>query len=1306
MSIEKMKNQLAHVMLKDREDLSRRLDRFARRKRSKIQGKKVTRELSYLERRIRASLEERKKRQVRRPAVTYPENLPITSQRAEIVQRIREHQVVIIAGETGSGKSTQIPKMCLEAGRGIRGMIGCTQPRRIAATTISSRIAEELGEEVGRSVGYKIRFRDRTPPSAYIKIMTDGMLLAETQQDPHFYQYDTLIIDEAHERSLNIDFLLGILRKLLPKRPELKVIITSATLDTEKFSKAFTGAPVVGVEGRMYPVDVTFMPMDKALEDAGDQTYVDMAVQAVDKLRVKGLSGDILIFMPTEQDIRETCERIEGRGYSGVTVLPLFARLTAAEQGRVYSVQGRKIVVATNVAETSLTIPGITYVIDTGLARISRYLPNTRTTSLPITPVSRSSADQRKGRCGRVQKGTCIRLYSEEDYASRDKFTPPEILRSNLAEVILRMVFLKLGDIADFPFVDHPSQRSIKDGFDTLVELGAINRIGKDHTLTEKGRLMARMPMDPKISRMVLEAHKEGCVREVAIIASALSIQDPRERPSGRTSEADRVHAPFKASDSDFITLLNIWNGYHHTWGRLKTQNKMRKFCKQHFLSFPRMREWIHIHEQITHILRDQKIPMGARGRREMTPALYAGIHRAILSGYLSNIAVKKEKNIFQSTRGRETMVFPGSTLFNRTPQWIVAAEVVKTSRLFSRTVARIDVSWLEELGGDLCRSHYAGPHWEKSRGEVRAWEQVSLFGLVIVPRRSVSYGPVDPDDAHDIFIRSALVEGEVKENLPFLRHNQALIKRLESLEDKIRRRGILVGEDIMADFYSRRLEGVHDIRTLKKRIRERGGDDFLRLREDDLINAYPEEAELALFPDSMSLGDGDFRVTYNFAPGKEEDGATIAIPTSRVSRIPPEQLEWGVPGLFREKITALIKGLPKRYRKQLVPVGRTVDVILQEMERQERSLLTCLSEFVYRRFAVDIPASVWSSVEIPEYLTLRVAVTDPRGRELESGRDIRLLGRDRQHSGAKATSAPWEAARKKWEREDVKKWDFGTLPESVALGPHQHAYPALATEGNRVNVRLFHTHEEALKSHQEGVQALFCLALGKDLKYLKRGLKIGDGECAGCAYFGGVEKVVNDIYESLLKKLFYRDIRNPEAFASHAESVRPILLKEGRGLRARAIQVLDAYQQVRFTLRSLEKTNRANRAVLSLCGEIQEELDTLLPEDFLHHYSEERLAHIPRYLKAMQIRADRGAHDPVKDQKKGTQAAPFVTAFRKMREEMSPHASPEKRKAMEELHWMMEEYKVSLFAQELKTPLPVSPKRIAERIKDIERMV
>jgi len=657
------------------------------------------------------------------------EQLPIFSAKDAIVQAIRDGQVTIISGETGSGKSTQIPKMCLEAGQGISGKIGCTQPRRIAATTIAHRIAEELSEEIGRSVGYKIRFTDRTSPRAYIKVMTDGMLLAETQRDPWLSEYDTIIVDEAHERSLNIDLLLGLLKTLLPRRRELKVIITSATIDTEKFTTAFEGAAVIEVKGRLYPVEVEYRPADPKLEEAGEISYVDMAVQAVENLRRERAPGDILVFMPTEQDIRETCALLEARKLPQTTVLPLFARLTKQQQQRVFaSFKGNKIVVATNVAETSLTIPNIKYVVDTGLARIPRYLPRSRTTSMAISPISKSSAEQRKGRCGRVRAGVCIRLYSADDYESRSEFTSPEILRSNLAEVILKMLSLRVSNVASFPFLDTPRPRSIKDGLDLLIELGAIEKRDKAITLTVRGKIMARMPLDPQISRIILEAAREGCVEEVAVIASALSIQDPRERPLDKADQADQMHTPFKDPDSDFITLLNIWNRYHRSLDAFKTQSKMRKYCREHFLSFNRMRDWRDIHEQITSIVKGHRGDphFKEKTHRSRTPdSHYAKIHRSILSGYLFNIATKQDRNMYQAAKGREVMIFPGSTLFNRGCAWIVAAEMVKTSRLFARTAARIEPGWLEPLGGSLCRSSYSEPHWVKSRDEVRAYEQV-----------------------------------------------------------------------------------------------------------------------------------------------------------------------------------------------------------------------------------------------------------------------------------------------------------------------------------------------------------------------------------------------------------------------------------------------------------------------------------------------------------------------------------------------------------------------------------------------------
>ena len=1291
-------------MLRDRETLSQRLNKIRQRCSGKGEENLLKRQLISLEKRVEASVLKRQKRLEGRPRISFPESLPIFTRQNEIIRAVRENQVVIISGETGSGKSTQIPKMCLKAGRGIIGKIGCTQPRRIAATTIAERISEELGEEIGQSVGYKIRFRDRTHPDAYIKIMTDGMLLAETQADPDLYEYDTLIIDEAHERGLNIDFLLGILRGLLDTRPELKLIITSATLDTEKFSSAFKDAPVVKVGGRLYPVETEYMPVDPELEDAGDITYVDMALKAVDRLREKRHFGDVLIFMPTEQDILETCERLEGRKVPGTTIMPLFARLSSKEQGRIYRVKGRKIVVATNVAETSLTIPGIKYVIDTGLARISQYLPSTRTTSLPITRISKSSADQRKGRCGRVQKGLCIRLYSEEDYESRPLFTPPEILRSNLAEVILRMMSLNLGDIASFPFVDHPHPKSVKDGFDLLRELGAVKRDGRGYVLTEKGRIMAQMPLDPKISRMMLEARKEGCVREVAVIASALSIRDPRERPLERAAQADQMHAPFKDQASDFITLLNIWNRYHRSWKRLKTQNRMRKFCKEHFLSFPRMREWGYIHDQIKSILKAEKISFGGKRSEEMKNPLYEGIHKSILSGYLSNIAVKKDRNICQGTRGREVMIFPGSTLFNRAPQWIVAAEMVKTSRLFARTTARIDSAWLEPLGADLCRSDYSEPHWEKNRGEVRAFERVTLFGLVIVPRRSVSYGPFDPEESHSVFVRSALVEGAVKEPIPFLTHNRNLAGKLIDVENKLRRRDILVDEEEIAAFYSKRLEGVHDIRTLKKLVRKRGDDTFLRMREEDLIRFPPDRQELAQYPKRVTIGGNRFRTAYQFAPGSEDDGVTISIPSSFAARVPAEKLEWMVPGLFREKVTALVKGLPKRYRKQLVPVSETVEAVLQEMEQGEGSLLTSLAQFIYRRFRVDIPASVWEGVDIPEYLKMRMAITDYQGKELVSGRDIRLL-EQRDDSAAQGKRTPlWEKAQKEWERRGLTAWDFDNLPESISLGPHLMAFPALEPVEAGVNVRLFENHHQALSVHMKGVRTLFLLHFKKDLKFLRRNLSLPEKGSKWAGYFGGIKVIERALYENILRGLFHINLRTREAFDTHARNAGQTMLSQGKAVRDLALKVLEAYHQTRSAIHTIETGNPSNRAVRTLCAHIRADLEALMPEDFLERYDQARLAQIPRYLKAMEIRAERGANDPGRDRTKMEQAEVFIKDYNRIA--LSSHASEEKREALDAYRWMIEEFKVSLLAQELKTAFPVSKKRLTEKKQEIDRMV
>lgn len=1334
--IKQIESRLPAALAVDRHAISREIVRIKSSGAKSPQDKKIAKRLFHLEKRLRASIKKKAWRQENRPDPNYDPALPITAKKDEIIAAVANNPVVIISGETGSGKTTQIPKFCLAAGRGIDGKIGCTQPRRIAATTVSRRIAQELGEPLGQSVGYKIRFQDKTGPDAYIKIMTDGILLAETQNDPDLIEYDTIIVDEAHERNLNIDFILGFLKTLLKRRKDLKVVITSATIDTEKFSKAFDRAPVIEVSGRMYPVEVRYHPYDLKAADDDDPAHIEMTVRALDQLQRESLSGDILIFMPTEQDIRETREAIKGRQYKNVTVLPLFARLSTAEQSKVFApAAARKIIIATNIAETSITIPGIKYVIDTGLARISRYTPRSRTTSLPVTAISQSSAEQRKGRCGRVENGVCIRLFSEEDFHTRPLFTLPEILRANLAEVILRMIALKFGDISDFPFVDRPDPKSIKDGFDLLVELGAIALISKPKTagskpgykLTKTGKLMAKMPIDPRLSRMLIEARVQECLDEMTVIAAALSIQDPRERPLEKAAAADQAHKNFKDPSSDFITLLNIWNQYHQVWNSQKTISQSfkqaKKFCQAHFLSFKRMREWFDIHGQLTQILKDYRF----RRRRLTPPAardsnrepgeyapLYAAIHKAVLSGFLANIAVKKEKNIFQATKGREVMIFPGSTLFNRAKTWIVAAEMVKTSRLFARTTAGIDSNWLESLGRDLCKYTYLEPHWERKRGEVVASEQVSLFGLVIFPRRPISYGRINSREAAEIFIRSALVEGDIRQPFLFMQHNRKLIDEVRDMEDRIRKRDILISEDEMFRFYHQRLKKCYDIRTLQHLIKQKGSDRFLRMGPADIRQYSPDAAELSLFPDRIDIGNQSFDCKYSFQPGENVDGVTVKIPSSLAPAIPSDSTDWLVPGLYREKITALIKGLPKAFRKQLVPVTRTVDVIINAMPKEENSLITALGKFIYSRFNVDIPAAAWAENLLPEHLKMRFVITDPTGAELAAGRDPAILSQN--FSGRADPQEPQEikTARKQWEKTGLTCWDFPDLPATIIIDGKNTAewrlYPGLEKaalkQKSTVNLRLFQQPDQAVKSHQDGVAALFTIHFSNDLKFLKKSLTLPQKAAKMADYFGGAGRFEKMLYQTVVNTLFRKNLRSQEAFDSHAESVAPNIITSGRALLDKSMTVLAAYHATRTIIYSLEITHGKSRTAKQFLKDQREQLTRLVPETFVQLYSTDRFVHLVRYLKAIEIRAQRASVDFEKDRAKAKEIALFTAGLNTMLKELTPGASPQKKAAVEEYFWLIEEYKVSLFAQELKTAAPVSKKRLEKKLKEIQRMV
>ncbi len=1254
------------------------------------------------------------------PKPLFDPALPITAKKDEIIKSISKNQIVIISGETGSGKTTQIPKFCLAAGRGINGKIGCTQPRRIAAITVAARIAEELGEETGKSVGYKIRFMDKTRKDSYIKIMTDGILLAEAHNDPYLNEYDTLIVDEAHERNLNIDFILGVLKALLAKRKDLKLIITSATIDTEKFSKAFDNAPVIEVSGRMFPVEVRYLPVDPESEESDEKTHVDLAADAADKIIKESRSGDILIFMPTEQDIRETAEILEGRKFRAAEIIPLFARLPASEQSKVFSrLAVRKIIIATNIAETSLTIPGIKYVIDTGLARISHYSSRSRSTALPVVKISRSSADQRKGRCGRVENGVCIRLYPEEDYESRPLYTLPEILRSNLAEVILRMIALNLGDVSAFPFIDGPPPKSIRDGYEILLELGAIeseNRNKSGFSLTQNGKLMASLPIDPRISRMLIEAQKRGCLEDMAVIAAALSCQDPRERPADKTDEASRAHRLFADTQSDFITLLNIWNKFNEALKGVKITAGIKKFCRANFLSFRRMKEWRDIYSQIQDILTEQgmktrKTEISTEGNGENKPGiyspLYTAIHKSILSGFLSNIAVKKEKNLFSATKEKSVMIFPGSGLFKNPGTWIVAAEMIETSKLFARTAANIESSWIEEIGKDLCRYTYHEPHWEKNRGEVVATEQVSLFGLTIVQGRPAAFGKINPAEASDIFIRDALVKEDVKMLLPFMEHNRKLKEEITDIENRVRRRDILVDDAVPAGFYRDKLPGIYDIRTLGKYIKEMGGDRFLRMTKEDFLRYNPDEEEIALYPDNLKLGDKPFQCLYSFDPGKPQDGVTVKIPSSYARSVPPETTDWLVPGLLKEKIAALIKGLPKEYRKRLLPVPWTVDAVMAKMPQGKTSLKTALSGFIYKNFGVDIPASAWSDETLPEHLKMRISITGPKGEEICSGRDKLILTKD---FSAKADSGFLEKARKKHEITGITGWDFADIPESIIIKineePGRIYFQGLEKDEGCVNLRIFESEKEAQKSHEEGTVALFMIVFEKELKHAKKQLALPGELHEHTGFLGGIRNFDRMLFKSVINDLFDVVIRTRETFDSHARYVLRNIFSHGLEKIKIIAPVLKAFHETMTNLQELKKKASRNKEASDLLIRLENETVRLMPGNFMQLYEPDRLLHIPRYLQAVSVRAQRGIIDPEKEKARSRELEIHTAYLDKLLKSLTPLVSEDKKKALEEYFWLIEEYKVSLFAQELKTPVPVSAKRLDKKFKEIERMV
>ncbi len=1269
---------LPACMLKDGMEIARQLRQIQRQKR------RDTTRLKKLKVQAERSAALRKDRGENPLHLTYPEALPITARKDEIVRAIREHPVVIVAGETGSGKTTQLPKMCLEAGRGVAAKIACTQPRRVAALSVSRRIAEELNVAWGAEVGCKIRFKDETAPETRIKMMTDGMLLAEIQGDPNLYEYDTVIVDEAHERSLNIDFLLGYLRLLQKRRPELRIVITSATIDTEAFSKAFDNAPIIEVSGRMYPVDVQYWP----LEDLAGETYIDAAVTAVDMVVDAG-RGDVLVFMPTEKDIHETRRRLEGRHFRFTEVLPLFGRLTAGDQQKVFHKQRyRRIVVATNIAETSITIPGIRYVIDTGLARISRHNPRNQTHRLPVEEVSQSSARQRAGRCGRVQNGVCIRLYDEKSFLARPEYTQPEIQRSDLAEVILRMIALRLGDVETFPFIDPPRSQAIQGGFNVLRALDAID----DHKrLTPLGRDMARLPLAPTVSRMILQARKERALREVLVIASAISIQDPRVRPLEQEKAADQEHRRFVDGESDFIALLNIWKAYHDTFEKLRTQSQMRKFCKQHFLSFNRMREWRDIYMQIRHTLRE----MGDF-RMNRDDAGYDAIHRSVVSGLLGNVAQKKEGNMYRAARGRDVMLFPGSGLFQRkegrekdkksTPGWVVAAEVVETSRLFARTVARVQPSWLVELGAHLCRASYKEPFYSMRSGRVLATETLTLHGLQVGQKR-VGYGGVDASAATEIFIREALVNDEVALPYEFVAQNRDLRARVETWQMQQRLMQFLDLDEAAYRFYAERLENISSTHDLNRLIKRKGAD-FLLMSEKHLAGEQVDFDRDA-FPNFLEVDGERVPLSYAYRPGQDRDGVTLQLPYKLVHFVQSEVLDWLVPGLLEEKITHLLRGLPKSIRKRFVPVPDKAREIAAILQPTHGAFLDSLSAHILSHYGIEISQGDWNVRDLPEHLQMRVEVRDEKEKAIVAARDLRVLREQLDAREEDVQSDAWVRAQKQVARRDVTGQTIGELPERVEVmqagGMPVFGYVGLRREGDRVDVCLFKRADEAERETQAGWMRLCEREMRDEMRALRRSL----GDLA--QFEGGREALREGAYANLMAHLFTRDTAFPitrQRFDSRVQQARLYL----QHLAPQLIQAME----------SLFETHREIRLLRSGYPEMEADLARLMPTDFLRQTPYDQVLHLGRFLKAIVIRAERAMLDPMKDRQKAEQVQPFQDAVDEL---MDSELTGAKRDAVQALRWMVEEFRVSVFAQELGTAQKVSPKRLYDKLEQVRGM-
>lgn len=1303
--------RLAELSLRDAHRLGRRLEGARRIRKPEAR----TTVLAEIEAEVTTAEARMAERRARVPAVTYPEQLPVSQKKSDIADAIRDHQVVIVAGETGSGKTTQIPKICLELGRGVRGMIGHTQPRRIAARTVAERIADELDTPLGEAVGWKVRFTDQVnPDGTFVKLMTDGILLAEIQTDRELRAYDTIIIDEAHERSLNIDFLLGYLAQLLPKRPDLKVVITSATIDPERFSRHFGDAPIVEVSGRTYPVKVRYRPLLEEDGDDADRDQITAITDAVEELQAEG-KGDILVFLSGEREIRDTADALTKKNYRFTEVLPLYARLSHAEQHRVFQPHtGRRIVLATNVAETSLTVPGIKYVIDPGTARISRYSHRTKVQRLPIEPVSQASANQRKGRCGRTSDGICIRLYSEDDFVSRPEFTDAEILRTNLASVILQMTAAGLGDIEKFPFIDPPDHRNIRDGVQLLQELNALDPTEKDvrKRLTDTGRKLAQLPVDPRLARMVLEADKNGCAREVMVIAAALSIQDPRERPSDKQTQADQHHARFRDETSDFLAFLNLWR-YVREQQKERGSSAFRRMCKQEFLNFLRIREWQDIYTQLRTVAKQMGIHPNEDDAAEQS------VHVSLLAGLLSHVGMKdvKEtggesgrgtgKNEYLGARSAKFAIFPGSALFKKPPRFVMSAELVETSRLWARVNAKIEPEWVEPLAGHLLKRTYSEPHWEKDQAAVMAYEKVTLYGVPIVAQRKVNYGRIDPETSRELFIRNALVEGDWRTHHKFFADNRRLLTEVEELEHRARRRDILVDDETLFDFYDQRVpehvvSGAHFDSWWKHKRHDEP--ELLDFERSMLINEKAGAVTKDDYPDSWRQGRLKFRVTYQFEPGADADGVTVHIPLQVLNQVTDEGFDWQIPGLREDVVTELIRSLPKPIRRNYVPAPNVARAFLDRAVPLQEPLTTTMARELKRMVGVTLTADDFDWSRVPDHLKITFRIVDERRRKLAEDKDLQALQLQLKPKARKAISQAAAATAEReggesLERTGLTDWTIGSLArvfETRRAGQPVKAYPALVDDGDTVSVRLFDTEAEQAQAMWKGTRRLILRNIPVNPgKFASDKLTNAQKLALSANPHGTVQALFDDCATAAADKLI-GDFGGP---AWDEESYRKLYDRVRAEIVDTTVRTVGQVQQVLAAWQACERRLKDARSpvLLANLADVRKQLDALVKPGFVTATGLRRLADLMRYLVAADRRLQQMPTSVQRDTTRMEKVHEMQDEYAWLLEQM-PQGRPVPQQVLD-IRWMIEELRVSYFAHALGTAYPVSDKRIVKAI-------